>query len=543
MYLTEELLDKLEEWVEKSREEINDMEVLNFAKVREEMEEFIREKLLTLPKEELEETLVDVHGSIMDEELEGAFASLLRSLFTLNPYLYPFFSLWHYSKSLITLTVNRMVEATEEALEEKEEEEPFRLPNFSGFIVSSPDDLQEEEKLFVDPVFFTVIKNSFIVEVIFDYLTHLAPEAFNRLIFRRNSEDRLDLDIIGVWKVAKFILKVWSRLESGKKGAPVASGAKLKKIYPYIAKFIQTNRETIEDIAHAEALLFLESRIWNSKKVKDYVFQEVLIKNLFGGRKIPFEEKDSLPFLSEALLRGMHYLEPEEVVAEFDSDAIYEGLMFLLRNKHQNPEIFSAILEFLEEFSRYPYISRNYNYFNAIALLIFIFVPFVFKGFSKKNLMLAEKVKKHPVEAFSLLIEHVKLPLVEEDEHLNSFFLAILISSLFKLEMYREVLKLLKKIEKREVLFSEFPYVEIIEVMSRFFEKEATREETVKALEEKKSIFNPFLHGELENLVKLIKRKRVEDVAYPLTLLYYYPYSKRLYKEAGINFDYFPKRR
>jgi len=148
--------------------------------------------------------------------------------------------------------------------------------------------------------------------------------------------------------------------------------------------------------------------------------------------------------------------------------------------------------------------------------------------FSKEILSLL--TESDPIRAVSKFLDIV-LSLPEK----KTPALILLISNLFKLRMYREVIKVSEMVEEKFIKDTE---TEIIIAMSKFFTGEWNKEETVNFLRSKEAILDPFLGGELDNLIKLIKGEQVKDVKDPLALLYYYPYSAELYKEADIIFDY-----
>jgi len=64
MEVKEELLTKLEEWLEKSKEESFDGKlVYNFLKIKEEAHKFLIERVLSLPRESIEEMLEEAYLS------------------------------------------------------------------------------------------------------------------------------------------------------------------------------------------------------------------------------------------------------------------------------------------------------------------------------------------------------------------------------------------------------------------------------------------------------------------------------------------------
>jgi len=539
--IVKEFQRKLEEWKEKSKEErkirglLGKKPVYNLLKVKGEIHNFLMDKIVPLPKEDVQRIFGLTYIYAMAEEgLEKIFSSVLRALFEINPQFYPFNGLWSHGKSLLTLSLESLIENAEEEIKDQIKIAMIKTPPFSTFIISSPKELQDINKLFIEPFLFKVTKDSYIVEILFDYLSYLQPSQFIEYIFTENEEGELTFDLQGVQKVTNFLLRVWRR--RNKKFGFVGIPNKLRKLYPIVINFIRKNEKLIEEISQREAILFLEKEVWYNDNARERVAEYV--KELFfdDGEESPVE-KDTINFLAEVLLKGLSYLDPEEVTENYDSNAIYEGLSFLLANYGESAEFLTFFLSFFDELSTFPYISRKENHKEMVRLLIIVLIPFLTKE-PPSNLINAERLEKEPLKILPDFLPFILNNLPPEKE-LKLLLLSLLVKSLFKLKMHKDVLMVLRKLneeEKRE-LFEFSPEVELIEVMSKFFNKEISSQDAVKIIEKKEEIFDLILDGEVENLIRIIKGEKTEDLVSPLTLLYYYPYSEELYKECELNFD------
>jgi len=529
-----ETVEKIKEWMRKSEKKVEGKTVYFFIDVMDEVENFLMDKILSLSPEKIENLFFLLTLS-EDEEVAEMVPFLLRHLFRLNPHLYPFADLWRESKSLITLNVEVMLE---------DEENSFLIPPFGTLMISSPKDLDRGWKVFVEPPFFNVIKKSFAVEVIFDYLSHLSPSGFDELVFYEDEEtEELSMNPKGITKLVRFIGKLWDR-ENGRKRKIIYPGGKLKKLMPVILKFIRTYKEKIELIAHVEAIFFIENLLSKDKENTEVKF----LLDDFGDfiSKLELNNKDARPFLEKVLLNGLSDLELNDVIVKFDSDGIYEGLAFLLNEfagEDYDREGMDALIEFADALSYFPYISRDYNYYWMLTFTVLLFIPFLDMDFQKGRKII-EGIQETPQKAFTEFAETFMSSFAGNSEIISTFGNFIL-RTLFKSENYEGVLRVYDLLDSsgKEALTS-LPESELIITMSEFFAGRRSKEDTLKELEERKEVFEEVLGEELPQLEKLIKGEKLspEEVFYPVDLLYYYPYAEERYRNMEIEFDYTPKK-
>jgi len=234
-------------------------------------------------------------------------------------------------------------------------------------------------------------------------------------------------------------------------------------------------------------------------------------------------------------LKGLRFIDLDDVVASYDSDAVYEGLLFLLTIFLNQGKDVDELLEIVSEFSFYPYISKNYNYTYAANLVILSFSYLIPESLLEK--IPIQLIYASPLKAISTFVEIISPPEKEE-----SYSLVLLIPELFKLGMYKETLRVLELAEEHSEEFIKGTEIELIAAMSRFFAGKWSREETAGFLKSRETDFASLLEGEFDNLIRLVKGEKAKDVKRPLALLYYYPYSEEVYKDAGILFDYAVRR-
>ena len=99
-----------------------------------------------------------------------------------------------------------------------------------------------------------ILKVSFAVEVIFDYLTHINNEYFNQYIFEKRG-DELVIDLRSVSKVCRFLSKIWKQRNSGRFASTLIPG-KMKRVYPVVLNFVRSKEKVIEKIAADQADLY-----------------------------------------------------------------------------------------------------------------------------------------------------------------------------------------------------------------------------------------------------------------------------------------------
>ena len=509
--LKKELKENLEKWLKKSRVSFLSS-IINFQKVDEEIEMFCLKKLLVLPPKKLKTLLEEVSS-----EIEGiqrpVFFKVVRKVLELNPQLYPLDLPWSETKSMLTLGVEKSLSDALKGNEILEILPPFVLA-ISGYSEKLTTATSLSKSLL-----YPLLKNSFVVEVIFDYLSYVQPEPFVEWIFTGDEKGEYELDLNGIAKISKLILDLWFR-DRGKKKFFIF-GRKSGKIVPVVLKFIRSHKREIEDIAERETFYYLTERILENPEAKEKLINMYL-------SDLEEETRDILPedrkLLAEMMVSGTSLVDPEELILSYDSDSIYRLLSEILTEAmdDKDDETIIEIVILLQKLFDLPYISRNYDYtYIMIAVLL---ISFLFSDVD----FFADEVGKEEFlrRAFPSL------------KGKESILKALYVSENYSLIV--ELVSLLSEEEREELLEGSLK-LKLLFLLSKYFTGTVDAEAVTSFLKENERSFD-ILWGENQTdvLSRLITGGKVteEEIHDPLGLLFFYPYEKLLYEKLNPGFEY-----